>query len=309
MNMLGLIDYEIVSLPAFEVLQRNIPLPVIPSEINDGFEDSFDDIDYVVKPAKNIAEDMIGAIEDGMKSFNMRSPGKENSRNSMVRSSPKFNSPEGCDVASNDDKIVNREMENLRPPTSSAIDIVSSEGDRPVTPLINAPLCIDEDPEMKEFLDMKETKRPAYRRDFYYDFKRYKTKRTFGPMQCPAICRRNVREHLHNKRRCCALFCLPSLYMLLTWHFVRFMYVVDSGKLELVPSLLPAKQQILVNEKTQIGGFDTKRWIEKMPSYQENFEPTYIDTSADDNYFNFNDKLFEFSTETVLEQPWSQGAY
>ena len=32
---------------------------------------------------------------------------------------------------------------------------------------------------MKEFLDMakKPAKRPAYRRDFYYDFKRYKTKR------------------------------------------------------------------------------------------------------------------------------------
>lgn len=126
-------------------------------------------------------------------------------------------------------------MENLRPPTASAIDVVSSEGDRPVTPLIAAPLCIDEDPEMKEFLDMKETKRPAYRRDFYYDFKRYKTKRTFGPMQCPAICRRNVREHLHNKRRCCALFWLPSLYMILTWHFVRYMKVVESGSLELTP--------------------------------------------------------------------------
>jgi len=49
MNMLGLIDFEIVSLPAFEVAQRNIALPVIPSEVGDGFEDSFDDIDYSVK--------------------------------------------------------------------------------------------------------------------------------------------------------------------------------------------------------------------------------------------------------------------
>ena len=49
--MLGLIDFEIVSLPAFEVAQRNIPLPVIPGEIADGFEDSYeDDIDYTVKP-------------------------------------------------------------------------------------------------------------------------------------------------------------------------------------------------------------------------------------------------------------------
>ena len=50
MTMLGLIDFEIVSLPAFEVAQRNIALPCVPNEVADGFEDSFDDIDYTVKP-------------------------------------------------------------------------------------------------------------------------------------------------------------------------------------------------------------------------------------------------------------------
>ena len=48
MNMLGLIDFEIVSLPAFEVVQRCIPLQPIPSEANDDFDESLDDINPAV---------------------------------------------------------------------------------------------------------------------------------------------------------------------------------------------------------------------------------------------------------------------
>ena len=48
-----------------------------------------------------------------------------------------------------------------------------------MTPVIAAPTRISEDPEMKQFLEMGNSpaKRPAYRRDYYYDFKRFKTKR------------------------------------------------------------------------------------------------------------------------------------
>ena len=147
---------------------------------------------------------------------------------------------------------------------------------------MKTPFSIAEDPEMKEFLDMKETRRPAYRRDFYYDFKRYRTKRTFGPIQCPAICRRNIREHWHNKKRCFGLFCLPSLYMVLVWHFVRYMKIIETEPLAFTPDVLPFKQQLLVNEKTQVGGVDTKRWIENMPMYSEAFEPTYVDSEGDE---------------------------
>lgn len=70
-------------------------------------------------------------------------------------------------------------MGGNRPPTSVGGEILSSEGDRPVTPVIAAPTRISEDPEMKQFLEMGNSpaKRPAYRRDYYYDFKRFKTKR------------------------------------------------------------------------------------------------------------------------------------
>jgi len=65
----------------------------------------------------------------------------------------------------------------------------------------------------------------------------------------------------------------------------------------------------LVNSKTQIGGKDTKKWIEKIPMAAEAFETTYIDTTGDDNFYPFEDALYDFGIETANEQPWSLGAY
>lgn len=152
---------------------------------------------------------------------------------------------------------------------------------------------------MKEFLDMSKlpAKRPAYRRDFYYDFKKYKTKRQFGPLQCAAICRKNSKEHWHNKSRCLALFILPAMYVWLSWHSIRYYRHMSSGSLELTPDVLPFKQPLLVNKKTQVGNKDTSRWIDKMPLAAEAFEPKYIDTAGDKDYYGFENALFEFSTE------------
>ena len=97
--------------------------------------------------------------------------------------------------------------------------------------------------------------------------------------------------------------------MFLAWHFVRYFRIVESDSLVYTPDMLPAKQEILVNEKTQVGGLETKRWIEKMPSYSEYFNATYVDTSKDVNNFKFQDDLFTFSTEVVNDRPWSAGAY
>lgn len=77
---------------------------------------------------------------------------------------------------------------------------------------------------MKDSLDLNSepVKKPTYQRDYFYDFKQHKTKRTFGPLQCPALCRIHIKEHWHNKRRCLALFFLPMLYVYLSWHCVRY---------------------------------------------------------------------------------------
>ena len=103
-------------------------------------------------------------------------------KKSSAAKSPKVNVPievndatgeqeEDCDVMSHD--------EHYKRHTTGHVDLPSDSGDRPVTVEVIAEGGISEDPEMKEFLEMrnKPTRRPAYRRDFYYDFKRYKTKR------------------------------------------------------------------------------------------------------------------------------------
>ena len=92
--------------------------------------------------------------------------------------------------------------------------------------------------------------KPAYRRDLYYDFKKHKAKRRFGLLQCPAICGRHIREHWRNKFRCLAMLILPSLYVLVSWHSIRYYRHLTRDYLQLSPEILPHKQPILVNEKT-----------------------------------------------------------
>ena len=77
----------------------------------------------------------------------------------------------------------------------------------------------------------------------------------------------------------------------------------------LSPSVLPHKQPLLVNEKTQLGKKDTKKWIEKLPMASEAFHPTYIDPQLDSTFQGFEDSLAKFSEETALERPWALGAY
>lgn len=84
---------------------------------------------------------------------------------------------------------------------------------------------------------------------------------------------------------------------------------MSTGSLLLSPEILPHKQPLLVNKKTQIGGQDTKKWIDKLPMSAKAFEATYIDTSEHKDFYGFRDALYEFSTETISEQPYSQGAY
>lgn len=214
MNMLGLIDFEIVSLPAFEVVQRNIPMPVIPNEVGDGFEDSFDDIDYEVKksPEKNksIAATILN-FDNADKDVatgkgtppQKRSPRFGGGSSSVTSDKIKMDQQKNDEIFSpsrpNKKEIAAMGATGMgRPTTAFDLDeILSSEGDRPVTPVIAAPTAFSEDPEMKEFLEMGSgpAKRTAYRRDFYYDFKRYKTQRLNSLLQCPIICRRYVKEH------------------------------------------------------------------------------------------------------------------
>ena len=56
-----------------------------------------------------------------------------------------------------------------------------------------------------------------------------------------------------------------------------------------------------MNEKTQVGGKDTKRWIQKLPMSDEAFQPTYIDTSDHKDFFGFENALFDFCVNEATQ--------
>ena len=55
----------------------------------------------------------------------------------------------------------------------------------------------EEDPEMEEFKKLmnEPIKKPAYKREFYYDFKKYRAKRAFCCLQFVHIFLRYIKEH------------------------------------------------------------------------------------------------------------------
>ena len=109
--------------------------------------------------------------------------------------------------------------------------------------------------------------------------------------------------------RCATLFLLPLLLVLMGWSFARYFYNPTSPSQLLTPAWLPPKQSILVNEKTQIGGVSTKKWIEKMPMYEEMFNVDYVDTTADKDYYGFDQEVFEYSSQQIDKYPYNLGSY
>ena len=102
---------------------------------------------------------------------------------------------------------------------------------------------------------------------------------------------------------------MPFLFTLLAWHFARY-YKFEANESRVIePDWFPLKNKILVNEKTQINNVDTKKWIERLPMYEEAFEPTYISTEGDENFYNFNAEVFDYCMNDANEYPWSYGSY
>ena len=105
---------------------------------------------------------------------------------------------------------------------------------------------------MEEFKKLmnEPLKKPAYKREFYYDFKKYRAKRSNCCLQFVHIFVRYVKEHWKNKMRFLALLILPSLFILLGWHFARYYYNHDVPSKIFSPDMYPMKNKVLVNEKT-----------------------------------------------------------
>ena len=68
------------------------------------------------------------------------------------------------------------------------------------------------------------------------------------------------------------------------------------------------KNKIMVNEKTQVGDVDTKKYIEKMENI-EAFEPTYVDTAGDETFKGFHNRTLDYSINNASDFPWSYGSY
>lgn len=143
---------------------------------------------------------------------------------------------------------------------------------------------VEFDEEMRAFnmLMDEPLRRPAYKRELQYDFRRYKPKRSFCCTQCCCICVRHTRDHCRNKSRFLALILMPSIFVFLSWHCTRYLKQGYSQSRLTSPDMMDLKQPILINSKTQVGGHDTKKWVQKMPMYEEAFEPTFIDTQSDE---------------------------
>ena len=106
-----------------------------------------------------------------------------------------------------------------------------------------------------------------------------------------------------------ALLILPSLFIFLGWHFARYYYNYDVPSTVFSPDMYPTKVKVLVNERTQVGGQDTKKWMEKLPMYEEAFDITYVNTDNDPDFYHFNDEVQDFCINEAQEYPWSYGSY
>ena len=146
---------------------------------------------------------------------------------------------------------------------------------------------------MEEFKKLmnEPIKKPAYKREFYYDFKKYRAKRAFCGLQFVHILLRFVKEHWKNKARFLALLILPSLFIFLGWHFARYYFNRNVDSKVFSPDMYPSKNKVLVNEKTQVGGLDTRKWIEKLPMYEDEWDITYVNTDNDPDFYHFNDEV------------------
>ena len=100
-----------------------------------------------------------------------------------------------------------------------------------------------------------------------------------------------MKEHWKNKARFLALLILPSLFVFLGWHFARYYFNRSVDSRVFSPDMYPLRNKVLVNEKTQVGGLDTRKWIEKLPMYEDAWDITYVNTDNDPDFYHFNDEV------------------
>ena len=94
---------------------------------------------------------------------------------------------------------------------------------------------------MIEFLNSmsQPLQKPNYRREFFYDFKKYKSKRTSCPFQCFFLVLRQLKDHWNNKLRFCTMLILPAIFIYLSWHCARYYSGSDVPSRVMEPDWMP----------------------------------------------------------------------
>ena len=154
---------------------------------------------------------------------------------------------------------------------------------------------IEDKPRSRQLTDMidnqAEERTPAvrakYNRDYAYDFKKYKTKRTAFPLQYLFMCVRQGREYIKRPLRLITLLVLPPVFVLLGYLCVRYYHHQETESMLLSPDHYPEKQPILVNNRTIVGDVDTRKWIENLPESEKYFAPTYVNTTGHTSFAEF----------------------
>ena len=167
--------------------------------------------------------------------------------------------------------------------------------------------------EMREFKELMDLPvihpAPSAKGEIRFDFRRNRARGRLCILQCLLIFIRHLKEHWANKARFLALLIMPGLFTYSSWHFARYYEAKAVDSRVISPDWYPLKNKILVNEETIIGGKDTKRWVERLPMYEEAFEPTYVSTANHSDFYPFYDALLEYCQDEASERPWSYGSY
>ena len=164
--------------------------------------------------------------------------------------------------------------------------------------------------EMREFKQILNSpfRRPNTKRELFFDFKNFRSERKFCATQCCGIFMRLWKQNWNNKCQCLAMFVMPTLAMALNYYCARSYFFWETESRLIDPDWLPL-HRIVANEKTVVGDRDTKKYIEKMPKYEESFETTYVSTEGHEIFRDFSMQVFDFCMNDAAEQPWSYGSY
>lgn len=138
--------------------------------------------------------------------------------------------------------------------------------------------------------------RPKYRRDLFYDFRKYRARNRPWYYQAFFIFMRFWKEHWNNKLRFILLMVLPAMVVLSGWRFARYFKQIETESMLLEPDLIEPYNKLFVNERTEVGDLETKKWFERLPMFDDGvYNINYVDSRKENFTYaeDFNTYIFD----------------